>query len=133
MMHGIWPRLRLKDLPRLGKSWLKAPEIKMKSKNYQNDGYIKHERAYHIHLEDRQTLIPLEFTINASNEKPLVNPAFVINNFNADVELSINGKSIQRGKDFRYSKVNTINGSKIVIWIKFSATEPCNFIIKPKA
>ncbi len=132
MLHGMWPKTFLNDLPQLGKSWLKAPEIKIESKHYENEGYFKHERAYHFKLADPQTVNPLEFTINASEDNPLVNPAFVINNLDGDIELFINGKSISRGKNFRYSTVNTINESKIVIWIKFTAIKPCNFEIKPE-
>ncbi|MHA2006329.1 MAG: LamG-like jellyroll fold domain-containing protein [Promethearchaeota archaeon] len=134
MMHGLWDKNEypLVELVDLAKSWLKAPEIELKSNNYISEGYFQHERAYYFSCSDSKAKIILEFTINATITNPIVNPAFVIRNLNTELELELDGKKIPRGKKFRYGKNYGIESNKLVIWIRHQASKPIKIKIIPK-
>ena len=132
MMHGLWDKTNLNDLPDLAKSWLKAPEIELESDDYTIDGYFQPERAYYFMCKDQNSNIPLEFTIDASKDNPVVNPAFIIRNLSTELELELDGKKISRGKEFRYGVNYTLEGNNLVVWIKYKATKPIKIILIPK-
>ena len=107
------------ELTPLARSWEKAPTLELKSHGYENLGYSMYERCYNLSAEKNADK-NLIFKINCSEESPIVNLAFVINNWgNNKVKLLIDGKEIQRGKEFRYSLKENLNGScDLILWIK---------------
>lgn len=51
----------------------------------------------------------------------MLNPAFVVKNWDgANVTLTLDGKSIARGKDFRYGHRRTLDGTDLIVWIKIA-------------
>ena len=131
MMHGLWDKTNLNELPDLAKSWLRAPKITLLSKGYEKEGYFKHERAYYFKCKDQNSDIPLEFTIDASEDNPVVNPAFVIRNLQSNIELRINGEEMPQGNYFRYSIDYTLEENRVIIWIKHKTNKPTQILITP--
>ena len=76
----------------------------------------------------------LNFDLKGSANSPIVNPAFVINNWLWDeATLRINGTYVPEGKDFRQGIENNIDGSKtLIIWIKYKSDETINITINKK-
>ena len=73
----------------------------------------------------------LEFTLDASGDAPLYNPAFVIKNWSdRDVTLELDGGGIKRGKNFRYGFRRAVDGSDLIVWIKHSASNPTRIAIQ---
>lgn len=69
--------------------------------------------------------------VGASEESPLKNPCFVMQNWDkGKINLTMNGTSLIRGKDFRYGFVPTIEGHKLVIWIQTVATQAVSISIE---
>ena len=69
--------------------------------------------------------------LEASEESPLKNPCFVLQNWDkGNINLTMNGTSLIRGKDFRYGFVPTIEGHKLVIWIQTVATQAVSISIE---
>ncbi|MHA1727213.1 MAG: LamG domain-containing protein [Promethearchaeota archaeon] len=131
MLHGLWDKNKLSELPKLGKSWLYAPKIDKIKGNFKYEGYKAHEKAYYFKQSHPNTQETLYFTINASEEHPIINLAFVIRNFDKNIELIINSKPIPRGKDFRYSIEYGLEEDRAIIWIKYSTIKPCEITFKP--
>jgi hypothetical protein len=117
MLTGMTDKSAKELLP-LAKSWYHAPAIEGLEA-----AYDQAQRAY-VLKPDAGTE-SLGFTIAASADSPLLNPAFVISDWGAkDIALSVDGKDVPRGKDFRYGVSNRIDGADLVIWFKHRATQP---------
>ena len=132
MLHGVWDKNNKEELVVLAKSWLRAPEIELKTDAFDDGKYVPHERAYYFTCKGLNSNNPLEFTINASKEHPIMNLALVIRNFDADILLKINGEDIPHGKNFRYGIEHDIDENKLVVWIKLNTTKPTMIRLIPK-
>jgi hypothetical protein len=122
LMYGISTK-DLKELLPLAKNWNNNPEIKDIS-GCSDSKYIQEERAYHIYTKSANVV----FDLNVRNESPLVNPAFVFHNWKGDdVELSIDDKSISKGKDFRSGFIDTPNGKNLVVWLDYYSSSKTRF------
>jgi hypothetical protein len=106
------------ELVPLAKSWLSPPKMEMAGQGFRNEGYDPTQRAFVLVREGSGKLSPAELTLQASQEAPVVNPAIVIKNWGEeDSRLTINGKPVVRGKDFRLGHVATLEGTHLVVWI----------------
>ena len=132
MLHGVWDKNNKEELVVLAKSWLRAPEIELKTDAFDDGKYVPHERAYYFTCKGLNSNNPLEFTINASKEHPIMNLALVIRNFDADILLKINGEDIPHGKNFRYGIEHDLDENKVVIWIKLNVSDPTQILISPR-
>jgi hypothetical protein len=76
--------------------------------------------------------VVIEFELLASDESPVVNPAFVIKNWGqAQARLNINGKPVKRGKNFRFGHRHTLEGSDLIVWFKIESTDKLKVSIVP--
>jgi len=132
MLHGVWDKNNKEELVVLAKSWLRAPEIELKTDAFDEGKYVPHERAYYFTCKALNSNNPLEFTINASKKHPIMNLALVIRNFDADILLKINGEDIPHGKNFRYGIEHDLDENKVVIWIKLNVSDPTQILISPR-
>ncbi|MBJ7392350.1 MAG: hypothetical protein JHC85_12340, partial [Chthoniobacterales bacterium] len=68
-----------------------------------------------------------------THESPIQNPAFVLKNWgNRPAKLSIDGKAIPLGKDFRFGHNKTIEGTDLVVWMKISGDKKTSFKIEAR-
>ncbi len=115
-----------KSLVALARSWNFPAELKLSSKGIKNEGYDFTQRAYI--LTASENIKNIAFMLNGSKDSPIVNPALVIKNWNKkDIKLTIKGKPIPRGKDFRYALEYDVEGTPTtIIWIKLQAEKVVN-------
>ena len=132
MLHGVWGKKNKESVVDLAKSWLRPPEIELKTDAYDGGRYVPHERAYAFKCKDPISKAPLEFMINASKENPIVNLALIIQNLDTDIRLKINGEEIPRSKKFRYGIEHGFDENKVLIWIELKASNPTQFLVSPK-
>ncbi len=119
------------SLVNLAKSWIKAPELKITGKGFTNDGYDFHQRAYILSCHTQGS--NLNCSLNASADSPVVNPAFVINNWGEQKpQLKINGKRIKQGADFRFGFRRTLTGTDLIVWIKVETIKPLKISLLPE-
>ncbi|MCK5694016.1 MAG: hypothetical protein KAI08_14230, partial [Bacteroidales bacterium] len=112
----------------MAKSWINAPSLSHKSPLIKTAGYNQSEKSYIIELAESGKL---QFEIEASHDAPLHNPAFVITNWGiSDISLIMNGKKIERGKEFRYGFRSGLENTDLIIWIKTNSEEVNQFIIE---
>ncbi len=131
MMHGMTNK-KVEEIVPVAKSWLSPCDLKISGKGFASEGYDPTQMAYLLEMSEPESSSPVSFTMDATEESPLINPAFVIKNWGSrEVELSINGKVVERGADFRYGIENRMEGTDLVVWIKRESTQPVSISLKP--
>ena len=86
-------------------------------------GYDKDQGAFVFRVKDG---IP-KFTIDASNESPVVNPCFVVKSWEShkSCRLILNGKTVKTGSDFRQGIVHDTDGKEtLVVWTRLNSERP---------
>jgi hypothetical protein len=132
-LYGLTDKPAVSLLP-LAKSWINPPVIlstaSWVSEQTLSATYEYKQRAYVLTIGKRADIV--KFTLAGSEDSPVVNPAFVIKNWgDADAVLKINGKTIKRGKDFRFGHRHTFEGTDLIVWIKTESTEPVKILLAP--
>lgn len=118
------------SLVSLAKSWISPPELVVSSDHYDSKGYDFTQRAFILDCQTQGESLALN--VLASEDTPLLNPAFVIKNWgNADADLALNGKPIPRGADFRLGHRHILEGSNLIVWIKTFSTETTRITLTP--
>lgn len=114
----------IKDLIPLGRFFNNPPPVQIIN-GASEAKFIQSEKAYHFDI----TGSVLSFKINASEESPLVNPAFVFRNWKGhSVKLIMDGKIVETGKDFRYGLEYDVEGkSQLIVWIKYQSKKITKF------
>ncbi len=119
------------DLLPLAKSWIDPPELKFTDSEFSTCEYNKYQRAYVLTIDNSQSS-KLKFELLANENSPVVNPAFVIKNCTwRNLELSIDGVTMQRGQDFRFGHNNTLEGCDLVVWVKYRLAKPVQISLSP--
>jgi hypothetical protein len=87
------------------------------------------QRAYKLTSEGSTSA---ELTLAASEESPVFNPVFIVENWGQDdVTLKIDGKKGQNGKDFRYGHRHRLEGSDLIVWVAKSSIKPVSISLVP--
>lgn len=111
----------------LARSWNNAPILISQGENIVKSEYLKHERAYLITL-GKGPIDKLSFAIDASEESPLVQAAFVIKNWGENKPcLQLDGKSLVPKTDFRYGYRKTPLGTDLILWTNIRAQHRASF------
>jgi hypothetical protein len=128
MMHGMTDK-KVEELVPQAKSWLQAPNLKLSGSSYESAGYDPRQMAYVL---NRKKSGDLEFKLEASEDSPVVNPAFVIKNWESNsANLSFNGQNIERGDIFRYGIEQKLESTDLVVWIKKESSKPVTIKLIP--
>jgi len=123
-LQGMTDKAADKLVP-LARSWLQAAKMKITSDAYKGGVYDQSERAYIIEKTDPGNSTPCKFVVEASKESPLLNPAIIIKNWGNQLStLSINGKKIKHGKDFRQGIRKGPFGEDLIVWIRLKSQKP---------
>jgi hypothetical protein len=100
------------SLAPLARSWNHPPNVE-KVGGGESQGYDPTQRAYVL----TATAKPISLTLDGSKESPVYNPCFVIENWDSDAEaqVTINGKPLKPGKNFRQGVVQNLSGGNAMI------------------
>lgn len=121
MMNGM-TNSEDEQLVSLAESWIHPPQLKINHGNFIIEGYDPSQRAYIISTTDMSEKSSLTFELLSDEESPVVNPAFLVKNWNKkEISLKIDGKPVARGKDFRCSQISTVTGVDQIIWLKLKS------------
>ncbi|MHC4343365.1 MAG: LamG domain-containing protein [Planctomycetota bacterium] len=123
----------IEKLSPLARSWLQPAKLKIISKGFHSEGYSRDQRAFLLSRKAGKEA-GVEFELAASEESPVVNPAFVIKNWGeADVGLKINGRNVNRGRIFRFGYRHSLEGGDLVVWLMIESVEPVRILLSPQA
>ncbi|MHC4474012.1 MAG: LamG-like jellyroll fold domain-containing protein [Planctomycetota bacterium] len=118
----------------LARSWNYPAELRVVGSDFTSRGYDRHQRAYVITCANKGKPSALEFELAASEKSPVVNPAFVVEDWGqSGARLKINGKTVKRGKKFRLGHDHTMEGSDLIVWVKTESTKPIKISLVPEA
>jgi len=122
MVHYGFTNKSIEAAIPFAKYWQHPPEIRNISggKGY---GFDKDEKAYPFRMEDDK----LVFTIAASEESPLVNPAFVLRHWekSSPAKLFIDGRELEPSNQFRQGSSRCPEGHLLkVIWLEMTSRKP---------
>jgi hypothetical protein len=112
------------DLVTLGRSWAQAPELTvMNSAGYISKGYDMSEKTYRLAGNGKGGKISVK--VAASVDSPLYNPAILVENWGSGkASVTLNGRKLSEGKDFRQGLVERLEGTNLIIWLnKISSNE----------
>ena len=117
------------SLAPLARSWRQAPKAVTRSAGFTGGTFSLGEKAYHF--VQTANAADLVIDVAASDESPLVNPAFVIENWTGpQPTVEWNGKKLTHGKDCHSGLLATPKGTNLVIWIRTTATKATRVVIK---
>ena len=116
----------------LARSWNYPAKLNLAGSGFENKGYDKYQRAYVLSCKESCKPSTLEFELAASSESPVVNPVFVVEDWGTGrATLTIDGRKIRRGKDFRFGHRHTFEGSDLIVWVRAESTKPITVTLKP--
>jgi len=131
MLNGLTDKA-VEELVPLTKSWANPPELSVVGGGFENDGYDPTDLAFHLTCENGAR--PLTVKIAASQESPVIDPAFVVKNWGyRDAAIQVNGESIKRGKNCRVGHRERLEGTDLIVWMRFESTGPVRIAISPVA
>ncbi|MHC4644547.1 MAG: LamG-like jellyroll fold domain-containing protein [Planctomycetota bacterium] len=131
MLHGMTDK-PAGELAPLAKSWLYAPQLELNRGACRNEGYDPTQRAYILTCENRDKPSTLEFTLAASKDSPVINPAFVIRDWGrSGASLKVNGHQMEPGRDFRLGRRRTVESSDLIVWFRTESTKPVVVSLSP--
>jgi hypothetical protein len=127
MLNGMTTKTAEELIP-LVKSWSNPAELKVEGDGFKSQGYEPTEMAYQLSCKGAGTA---KMSLKASQDSPLVNPAFVITNWGeTDVELKLNGKSLECGEDYRVGHRYQLESTDLILWIKYETEKATNIVIE---
>ena len=123
LLYGLTNRMTQQLLP-LANSWNTPPGL-VNATGAHVQGYRPQERASHL----AATSPCISFQVLATEERPLVNPCFVIKGWAspATVRLLIDGRPCPSGELFRQGITYNTKGQRLqVVWVELSREEIVN-------
>ena len=131
MLNGLTDKSGAELLP-LAKSWLSPPALEVMGAGFRSEGFDATEKAFVVSREGAATSQPLQITLRAGEQSPVVNPALVIRNWGlAPARVEIDGQAAPAGKDLRVGSVHRLEGDDLVVWIRKDATAPLRITVAP--
>ncbi|UCE62898.1 MAG: hypothetical protein JSU59_08420, partial [Nitrospirota bacterium] len=129
------------ELVPLAKSWLYPPEIRLIDPvTASKVGYDPAQRAYLVDCMQGRREQVIQFEIMATENSPIVNPAFLINNWGkTDVVLELNESGMEQGTDFRfghYDSLDVDDGRRwedvLIVWVRAKSFRPARIKIQSR-
>jgi hypothetical protein len=119
MLQGMTDS-KAEDLVPLAKSWFNAPELVISSEGFKGGIYDEAERAFVVEKRNGNNT-SLNLIIKATEESPLVNPAFIIKNWGNQLStIKVDEKSLVQGKDFKQGIRKTSEGDDLILWLRLN-------------
>ena len=116
----------VEEIVGIARSWAQPPPLKIvQGEGVKNLGYDPGQRAYV--LEWSPDAAPPSFTLElqASDDSPSINPAFVIRNWPVKTAaIQVGGLDEAKIKDIRQGFIPTDHSRNLVAWIKLGAHNP---------
>ena len=122
MLQGMTSKEAV-DLVTLASSWLNAPEIMIANDGFRGGNYDASERAYMLEKVDPNSGSPLQLIIKGSAESPIINPAFIIKNWNKSKPMIIVNNKAQEHDLVRQGIRTTPKRDDLIVWLKLESRE----------
>ncbi len=116
----------------LAKSWISPPDARLAEGESGTVEYDPAQRAFLVHRSREQANSSLTLQVNSSADRPLVNPAFVIDQWDtpATIQVSIDGKPADI--PVRFGIEHHLEGNDAVVFLEMTTTQPVEIKIGSK-
>jgi len=122
---------KAESLVPLARSWLLPAKLVVES-GATSGRHDLTQRCYVFSGTENRGAENLRFRLEASSDTPVVNPAFIVENWgNREAVLQVNGKAVPQGKAFRIGHIRRVNRYDLVVWIKMECKQPVQFSLIP--
>jgi hypothetical protein len=119
------------DLALLDRSWLQPAAVTITSGDF-TARFDPSQRAYVLVRKAAAAANPrqkLDLTLEASDQSPAVNPAFVVKDWgDSPAIVKIRGKKLS-SDNLRTGLVSRLDGTDLVIWVRTQSTKPMRLTI----
>lgn len=122
---------RSENLLPLARSWLSPPAAALQPGSAGKIDYDPSQRGFVVHRDQGARRERLVIAVAASKDNPLVNPAFVIENWSgpATISVSVNGKTSDAAA--RTGVEHHLDGDSLIVYLPLEATDPVQVHISP--
>jgi hypothetical protein len=110
------------ELAPLAKSWLYPAALNTVS-GCSSEGYDKAQRAYLLEADGDK----MEFEIAGSSDSPIVNPCFVIKNWDGKAKVTFAGR---QPEDVKIGYPSTVVDKDMVVWLRMESVKNVKIIIE---
>ena len=122
MLQGMTNKEAINLVP-LAKSWLYAPEMKIATEGFRGGKYDASERAYVLEKVDQNMTSPLQLVLYGSAESPIINPAFIIKNWNSGKpRIKLNNKTLEHDQVKQGIRA-TPNQEDLIVWLNLESQD----------
>ncbi|MFC2117443.1 LamG domain-containing protein [Bacteroidota bacterium] len=120
--------MNMDHIEEFGRSWAYSPELILKSSDFQSNGYDRSQRCFQIENTGEKEK-KMEFTIQGTKDKPIINPAFYIKKWNSKTAtVHVNGKKLT---NCLTGFNNELHGTDLVVYIQIDINKPLTITITP--
>jgi len=115
------------ELKYLNRSWNYAPTLN-EVMGAESNGYDKGQRAYVLSKTSKK----ISFTLEGSEASPILNPCFVIKNWDSDrkVDIRINGEKQVDESKFKQGIIRDTDGTRtLIVWVEQKSEQKTNYRI----
>jgi hypothetical protein len=130
LMSGL-TQSKPEELVPIAKAWLSPPKIDTSGPGSSGAEYDPAQRAFVIHARTGMGLSTLDLTLHANADRPIVNPAFVIENWAGEVKVRLNGKPVMDKKEIRIGHSHNLNGENLILWLQLKSDQPLQIQLQP--
>jgi len=128
IVHYGFTNQDIKTLVPRARFWKNPPEV-TSVEGAESEGFDKAQKAFVFRAKAKTQ----SFQVNCSDNSPVVNPCFVIKNWESDAqaEVSIDGKSVKADSVLRQGIERDTDGMQVlVIWLEMESNKPVRIEIK---
>jgi hypothetical protein len=128
-LHGM-TKTGVEGLADLAKAWVSPPKIK-KLQGAKEIIFDQSQKAFIVDSDESD----LSFNINASEENPLLNPCFIIRNWQGGSKavIELNGETLPED-EYRQGIIRDTKGNRqLVVWLDYKSNEKTMWKILNKA
>jgi len=113
------------------RAWLKAPGL---SGEDFTSRYDLTQRCYVVSPKGSGQTQGLKFRLEAGPDDPVLNPAFVVENWgHRGAAVRVNGRDVRPTKDFRIGFIRRINRYDLVVWMQLESRSPVSIELGPSS
>ena len=124
MLTGLTTQSATALIP-LARSWISPPDIAAPAGV--DIAYAPAQRAFTIHGNGPA---PLTLQVEASDDRPLVDPAFVFDDWHGTATVTVDGHAVDGA---RLGYVKGLTSTRLIVYLPLRATKPTTVTITPSS
>ncbi len=117
----------------LAKSWLSPPSIHVTDGNAISADFDQSQRAFVIHQDQSAKAERLVLALDANADSPLVNPAFIVENWNGPAKITVVSKGLEFDVRVDIGYVQHLGGDSLILFLPVQSHQPLQIRIDPAA